>query len=482
MVDGDHEHSPGAQPTTEMPSPLRVLDSRLNFLFPFRVADTSVLREAAARLARQRVPLSDQTRDYFTPHLCQSFANTFKLTAEQVDFEIQPASWDSTAAKPLKKLAKHLQVQPLLTLFVDDGIGILTLRCSFDGNNFPAPALNDLLNLNNYFRYFQWPHQLQYDKRRLHIGGRLLTVQDWIHELLATALGTADAQPYDSRKLFVFCAAIFDRELSDDEYFQYVTVDSEAEDTPQGDVKTRVVEHQSYSRWAHYGTRYGFTYYSGVGAFVNPSYIPPSGTDYFLFTHFNEVYFWILILLLFHRARLVQFSDRITTLSASTPDIHAAAFSALHRDILIFTNLWWFEDITYEVQGAEIYLKWRGIIDNQALYNEVQQKLRETDDYAQARQNQLLAEHGDRLDSRLYQLQGIFIAGVLFAAGALFANLLPDHSDRGTLLKYDIPWAILAVLSVLIFWRAAAVLRELGHFHLGRFFGRDIQRDANKGA
>lgn len=475
MTQTDRDAQQQESAAEEALAPPHVLDARLNFLMPFHTTDIAALQQAAAKLATYRESLAATTLDYFTPQTCQLFSDMYRLPAVKADFEVQPAFWDASVPNAEKRLVCNVQIEPRLTLFIPDGIGILSLRLSLEMNEASPLEFVDLLNLNNYFRYYQWPAQLQRDQYRLHLDGRATTVRDWVQALLHQWLGTEDFQLYDPRKLFVFGAAVFDRELTDDEYCRYVTVDSESEDTPQGDAKKLVLEHQSYNRWAQYGTRYGFTHYSGMGIFINPGYVATAGDEYFLFASFNDIYFYVLLVLLFHRARLVQFSNRITKLSAESPALDSRLFSDLHRDILVFTNCRWFEDITYEVQGAEIYVRWRSIINNQALYNEVRQKLAETDDYARAQESQVVAENGERLDRRLFQLQGIFIAGVLFAAAALFVNLLPDHPDRGLLLMYDLAWLIAAILVVVGFVRTAAVRREIGYFHLGRFFGGTVR-------
>lgn len=140
----------------------------------------------------------------------------------------------------------------------------------------------------------------------------------------------------------------------------------------------------TYRRWLHAGTRYGFTSHSGALLATQFDGFP-------LHEHFAMEYFDHALLLLYVRTILLRFSRRLSELSATRKDARDSEqaankrlgeqFDKLRRDLMLFTNLYRFPQLSNQQQSQEMYqlmLKASGI-DN--LYKEVETEVHSSEEF-----------------------------------------------------------------------------------------------------
>ena len=113
-----------------------------------------------------------------------------------------------------------------------------------------------------------------------------------------------------------------------------------------------LLEEHTYQRWEAMGNKYAFTNYSnvymGYGGEFNNKIAP---------CHVFYNYQYMLLLALFYRESLHDFSERISEISKNINTAPHKEFEKIHQDFIRFTNVSWFEDLSSQIQGKEIYNK-----------------------------------------------------------------------------------------------------------------------------
>lgn len=113
-----------------------------------------------------------------------------------------------------------------------------------------------------------------------------------------------------------------------------------------------LLDRQSYQRWRALGNLYAFTDYSnvymGYGTEFNENIVP---------RHVFYNYQNMLLMGLFYRESLHDFSERISDVSKRIDIVSHQEFQTIREHFIRFTNVSWFQDLTSQVQGKEVYQK-----------------------------------------------------------------------------------------------------------------------------
>lgn len=173
-------------------------------------------------------------------------------------------------------------------------------------------------------------------------------------------------------------------------------------------------EARTYSRWAHYGTLYGFSPHSAA-AVADECSEPP------LWAHFRGHYFDQTLLLLYLRAVIFRISQRINLITAQQRDGKAddESFYALNRQISDFVNLYQFPFLSLQQQGVEMYALQRLHMDIDDLYREVCEEVQRT-------QAQIDMKKQIDLSDVSVRLSRLATWGIPMAAAALFGVVWND--------------------------------------------------------
>ncbi len=126
-------------------------------------------------------------------------------------------------------------------------------------------------------------------------------------------------------------------------------------------LKAKLLEKITYDRWMDYSSFYAYTNYSFI--FLANKSVPDYLVDHFLLHYHN-----LLLILLFQRACLIEFSEKVNKMSELIveqkfhPQSNAQKSKMLkihlnnfRSDYILFINKLWFDEITPQDQGIEMY-------------------------------------------------------------------------------------------------------------------------------
>ncbi len=218
----------------------------------------------------------------------------------------------------------------------------------------------------------------------------------------------------------------------------------------------------TYKRWEESGGFYGFSYHSGAALISNM-------TDPDLWKHFGQMYFDMVLLLLYTRVTVFRFSNQLTTISidATTSENRDAdiqkwqtSFESLRWEFTLFTNLYQFPLISNQQQMLEMYAIAREALDIQELYNEVKEEIHNNQEFIEQRIAKGQAESS--LDLTRIATLGLAL-GIAFAfiPTTLCDNLVEFLIGENGILRgtwmyrengWNIRWGILIAVSFISFY------------------------------
>jgi hypothetical protein len=249
--------------------------------------------------------------------------------------------------------------------------------------------------------------------------------------------------------------------------------------------------------WDEYGLRPGTA--DNTTRYMNCGYaftvLGQTSSGYFtsrndgILSHFRRHYMVMGLLIHFQRAALLSFSDQMS--AALTQHGHGgeafrkAARSTL-RQILDFTDRYWFPEISTQVQAKELYALWREQLNLQELYNQVMEEAREVTRFldleAENKAEEMARKQADAAQNLNLEISkaGLSIgrAGILMALASALATgafgLLTDQTKPNfdgsfnSCVLFNAAFNVLAGLAiafVVVFiakYTAAPVQRWLG--------------------
>ncbi|MBK8809438.1 MAG: hypothetical protein IPN69_01720 [Acidobacteria bacterium] len=310
------------------------------------------------------------------------------------------------------------------------------------------PTLDDLLYVNEMFRFFDPPYpehrdqmvgffpmesvdaltrvaSRKSDKSSNDTGESSQKRYDWWWKLLefpvernrCLLVCKDDAKQrsvYPDNRAFVWTAALLaggakalwpeigDLKESDhwnaDRYLEWINllnVDRPETGNPT-DFERDWAKERTYHRWEQFGTYYGFTTHSGAMLGDPPSYSPTH-------LHFREMYFDQMLLLLYVRTTLFRFSEKLSSITSAErmqPDGQEEwlkEFRDLYRQFTEFTNMYRFPLLSNQQQALEMYALARKSTDIDELFREVQEQIRASYEFVNQEEAARLGDSAERL-------------------------------------------------------------------------------------
>ena len=139
-----------------------------------------------------------------------------------------------------------------------------------------------------------------------------------------------------------------------DIWYRCVFVDNGNDTTCQNEaLKLKLLEKSTYTRWQKWGTLYGITRYS-LFALTDKSWFATN----ILFMHMRTIYSRMFELIIIQRASILRFSGEVTKvscLSKGSRKLLAERISSLYREYIRFVNQIYFQNVTAQDQGIEMY-------------------------------------------------------------------------------------------------------------------------------
>jgi hypothetical protein len=180
-------------------------------------------------------------------------------------------------------------------------------------------------------------------------------------------------------------------------------------------------EQRTYHRWEDSATYYGFTPHSG--AVLAPQMRNPP-----ISRHFGDMYFDQALLLLYLRVELFRFSAKLSEISRDARKPNGAEgtwaneFQKLRWQFTLFTNLYQFPLLSNQQQGVELYSLARRSMEIDALFEEVKEQIHNSHDYLAQQLDLDQTRETTRLTGEITFLTKIAVTvSVIAVTSALFA-------------------------------------------------------------
>ena len=178
-----------------------------------------------------------------------------------------------------------------------------------------------------------------------------------------------------------------------------------------------VSEHVVYRRWYNLGNLYGFTRYSSAysgfgGFFANE-----------IFNNFNSMYYQLAIISLFYRASLIQFSDDVAdaTLALEVNKLDRRSFFGLKEDFMRFSNTYWFNEVTNQDEGIDIFECYKKSFKFNDMYNQIKEEIDRADEFLD-----LIDSTQRNVASKQLNIGGLIIGTLAVWTGFFGMNFEPE--------------------------------------------------------
>ena len=140
---------------------------------------------------------------------------------------------------------------------------------------------------------------------------------------------------------------------------------------------------------------------------------------------YRHIYVPMAIIAHFQKAALLVTTRRLADLSPykdrKPSTLDAKKFQALKAGFIAFTQTYWFEEVTPQEQGIELFEMWRTRLRLQSSYDEMRQELQDIVQFVDSRENQNQTSEAHRLNI-LVVIVAIF--GLAIAVAGLASSIL----------------------------------------------------------
>ena len=256
--------------------------------------------------------------------------------------------------------------------------------------------------------------------------------------------------------------------ISSLDWYKFVFIDGLSAGCAPGEMQKRLARHCTYDRWGSWGTLYGISRYS----LVCLSDRSPFACDV-LRKHMESMYYQIAGLLLAQRVTVIRFWHRVTLISSQieefvkTESRNARGIAdvgnrfenivgevkKLHSAYIRFVDRLWFDEVTPQEQGIEMYsaaMKAMGLREQVA---ELKQEIGELHEFVRLEYSRYKDEEDRRTNSNLGRIN---VAVSKFVPPTLAATIWAGLISRPPVDGWDISFQIV-ILFFLIMMSILAV-------------------------
>jgi hypothetical protein len=149
-----------------------------------------------------------------------------------------------------------------------------------------------------------------------------------------------------------------------DDWYRFVFVDGGGSCCQNIEMRKDLIRQTTYARWVGYGTLYGLSRYSLVCLTEASNFNRDK-----IRGDMQSMYYQMMLFLLAQRASIIGFSSQISLISREIDNYKAGSgrneaggfnkiaekVRTLHGDFIGFVNRLWFEEVTPQEQGIEMY-------------------------------------------------------------------------------------------------------------------------------
>ncbi|HGS4484311.1 TPA: hypothetical protein ACMDNS_003355 [Vibrio cholerae] len=203
-----------------------------------------------------------------------------------------------------------------------------------------------------------------------------------------------------------------------------------------------LIDSQSYKRWDAMGNRYAFSNYANVYVGYGTEFNNIIAPCHVFYNYQN-----MLLLALFYRESLHDFREQIAELSQHIETASPSVFEPVRQDFIRFTNLSWFQELSSQIQGKEIYQKILQGLDIKKEYEFLEKEISVTHQHFQA----VATETFTKL---------AFVLALLALIGSAYSLYLPIQTEKKLVTPYGVPLLVVYALALYVCRKYIARLGE----------------------
>ncbi|MDR1553102.1 MAG: hypothetical protein LBS69_06540 [Prevotellaceae bacterium] len=197
----------------------------------------------------------------------------------------------------------------------------------------------------------------------------------------------------------------------DDFWYKYLFVDGGSMTCQNAEMRKKLLEKHTYSRWQKLNTLYGISRYSFV-MLVN------SACPEHLTKSMQTIYARMIELVLVQRASTLIFSGRVVKINQLSGN-NGKEINALYHDYIRFVNQVYFREVTAQEQGIELYKMLSEMLETREQVNDLDEDISKLHQFATLQQDQKRNKTGHILN----------VIAVIFLPMSLFFALLSANND-----------------------------------------------------
>jgi hypothetical protein len=461
------------------------------FAYKYSPVETSTDSSQDKEKALHYVPCDEKSfnasKEYFTPETNEVLFDSAKWFEMKNSVWANESWWEGIAFPCRGREITVSMLPPRLVLFewpnqLDEKTdkkselsllrtGFLLVDLFFRKDHKCKPDLDDLLLINDYFRYFRCPYEahaelfedllfnvpVEYGKQTSKkVGDETIddnhAYLDRWKELLKFPISISNIRyslntyhdppilnyPYADHRTYVWSAAILEEGATSlsksfttsnwqaHEYGHWIKLLNV--DGPSGSncpskthknvmhFEKKWAQDRTYHRWEEQGIWYGFSYHGGV--MLGPPWDIPAPP---LWRHFRQMYFDMALLLFYIRISLFRFSRQLTDItprSGKYEDKDNKNFDRLRSVFSVFTIRYQFPLLSNQQQAIEMYDLARRHFDLDALYKEVKEEINNTNEFLESKKQGQLTKDANLLARYGIPLAAASLVASLFGMGA----------------------------------------------------------------
>ena len=230
-----------------------------------------------------------------------------------------------------------------------------------------------------------------------------------------------------------------------DFWYKYVFVDGGDATCYGEDMYRNLLGAQTYSRWEHpnCGSEYGVSRYSMV--LLTTDTVPLFLTDYF-----ESIYARLVELVLFQRAAILTFSEKVRILSSKGISMSTLADSeSLTNSYSLFVNHFLFREVTSQDQGKELYALFKSTLNLDDFEKNLREQIYLLHNQIKENNDAMLQKQSQKLNV----LAGIIVPFSIFASLAGLWQLMDGGFQWWGVLTVCIAVILLSILGALFVYK-----------------------------
>ena len=216
------------------------------------------------------------------------------------------------------------------------------------------------------------------------------------------------------------------------DWYRFLYVDANDPTCQHEPMRRKLVAHDTYFRWAGYGSLYGVTRYS---------FMLLTGTGFYpeeiLSKHVETIYARMVEFVLIQKMSILKFSEAVTDVSnlKGKSDVVANRIGSLYKEYIRFMNQYYFKEVTAQDQGIELYQLLEEQMEIEACAKDLDEEISELHGYIS-----LMIDEARNKKAELLNIIAALVLPPTVIAGLFGMNAMSDMPDFA--------WQLLLIIAI----------------------------------